>query len=249
MRQLFPTVEVDVDPDAVYATDERRPHASRPWVIANFVSSLDGAIAVDGRSGPLGGPADKRVFRSIRAVADVILVGAGTVRAENYGPPALTEELRSQRQARGQTELPRIAVVTASLNLDFASRLFADPELRPIVITDSVADPDLRDRAGDVADVVVTASDNGIDLAVALDELHKLGAEVVLCEGGPTLAGQLAAAGLVDELCLTLSGALVGGTSPRVLNGPTLNPIQRMTLARIIEADGLLFLRHVRADS
>src|SRR5205823_3118949 len=84
VRQLFPNPIDDVDVAAAYTSDER---LRSPWLLVNMISTVDGATAIAGKSGGLGGPADKRVFAAIRSLADFILVGAGTVRAENYGPP------------------------------------------------------------------------------------------------------------------------------------------------------------------
>ena len=170
-----------------------------------MVASLDGAITLDGRSGTLGGDADRRVFRVLRALADVVLVAAGTMRTEGYGPPILSEEAQAARRARGQARLPRIAVVTRSLQLDWGSRFFAEaPEdARPIVVTSAGAPEEGRRRAAEVADVLI-AGDDDVDLAGGLTRLGQDGVASVLCEGGPSLNRALAAEGLLDELCLTV---------------------------------------------
>ena len=171
-----------------------------------MVASLDGAIAVDGRSGGLGGDADLRLFRILRSLADVVLVAAGTVRSEMYGPPKLPDELIAARLSRGQPRLPRLAVVSRSLQLDWGSRLFAeaDPDARPLVVTCAGASPQGLARAATVAEVVVAGGDT-VDLHAALLELGARGAGSVLCEGGPLLNSALAAGGLLDELCLTVA--------------------------------------------
>lgn len=231
MRQLLPEVVDGVDPAALYAADDRPRPAGRPWVAVNMIASADGATSVDGVSGPLGAPGDKAVFRALRAVADVVLVGAGTVRAERYGP------------ARA-----RIAVVTASGDLDPGLRLFAeaDPARPPLVITCSSADRGRLDALRGVAEVVV-AGDDRVELGSALGRLAGDGAGVVLCEGGPTLNAQLIAGGLVDEWCITFAPWLVGGEGLRSAAGTGATRPQRLRLDRLLADDEYCFARYVRA--
>jgi riboflavin biosynthesis pyrimidine reductase len=230
MRQLCPVGLDDVDPAELYAADARASHADgRPWVLLNMIATVDGATAVDGRSGTLGGAADKRVFAAIRSVADVILVAGGTVRAERYGPPS------------GGA---RLAVVSGSLDLDSDLRLFADAKegRRPWLVTTATADASAL-RA--VVDDVIVAGDERVDVERAIDELGARGAQVVLCEGGPSLNGQLVAAGIIDELCLSFAPLVAGGDSARIAHGPTpLTPIA-MRLDRVLEEDGYLFFRYL----
>jgi len=215
-----------VDPAALYADPaRRRPGRARPWVLANMIASVDGAVAVDGRSGPLGGPTDRAVFSVLRGLADVVLVGAGTVRAERYRPPRRPEL--------------RVAVVSRRLDLDWSSDLFRSG--RAFVVTTT--------EAGPVPDHVeaLRAGRDEVDLAAALGELGRRGGEVVLCEGGPSLNGALVVAGLLDELCLTVAPLLVGGTSGRVAVGPAA-PLQGLAVAHVATADdGYLFLRYLRS--
>lgn len=230
---------------AAYAADDRPAPAHRPWVLVNMVASADGATAVDGRSGALGGSADRAAFSAIRAVADVILVAAGTARAEGYGPPRTPPALQSLRAARGQSAKPRIALVTRRVDLDLSSELFGDPDSRCLVVVPEDAPADRVAAAAERADVVV-AGTGGVDLAGALGRLREAGASVVLAEGGPSLLGQLVAADLVDELCLTLSPALVAGESARVTHGPDLpDGLAPLRLVRVIEDGGVLLLRYV----
>ena len=244
VRQLLPpTAGPDIDPATVYAADDRTPRTGGPWVMVNMISSADGATSLGGVSGPLGGPADKRVFAAIRALADVILVGAGTVRAERYGAPRVTTAQRERRQARGQEPLPRLAVVSAKLQLEPSDPIFA-AEPRPLVFTVQDADADRRAALAEVADVVVSGL-GWVNLVSAVDELHQRGAGVILSEGGPSLNGALVAAGLVDELCLTLAPRLIGGVSSRIAQGGMAR-LAKLRLDRVLEDDGLLFLRYVR---
>lgn len=241
MRQLYPVPLDAVHPADVYADV---PLADgRPGLRLNMIASVDGATAVDGLSGGLGGPPDHRVFMALRALADVVLVAAGTARAEGYGPAVLPEAVRSERQARGQSPVPPIAVVSRSLNLDWQSRLFTEAAVRPVVVTVASAAPDGLARAADVADVVVAGQED-IDLRQALVSLGERGARFVLAEGGPTFNGVLAAAGLVDELCLTVSPWLAGGSSKRIVAGPPLTPPRGMQLRSVCEESGFLFLRY-----
>jgi riboflavin biosynthesis pyrimidine reductase len=231
VRRLLPDPLDDVDPAEVYDVPRPAPEG-RPWVLANMISSLDGSATADGRSGGLGGDADRRVFRLLRRLADVIVVAAGTVRAEHYGP------------VRGPDPAP-IAVVTRSIDLDLDSSLFTEAVARPIVLTCEAADPERRKAAEAVADVVV-AGGPGVELPLALAELHARGHRVALCEGGPTLLAEMVSNDLVDELCLTLAPVLVAGAGPRILKGPPLTDLARFSVASVLEEDGALFLRYLR---
>lgn len=249
VRQLLPATAdptgdgAPVDLDAAYAVPA--PPAGGVHVRVNFVASVDGAAQVDGRSGGLGGPADRAVFRVLRGLADVVLVGAGTARAEDYGPVRLDDDRRARRRAAGQAALPRLAVVSGRLDLDPAGRLFSEPAQRPLVLTSASAPQQRRDALAGVADVV-TAGAERVEVAPALAALAGLGLRRVLCEGGPSLFADLAAAGRVDELCLTLSPLLAGPGAGRIVSGtPWPEPVG-MALAGAIEAEGLLLLRYAR---
>jgi riboflavin biosynthesis pyrimidine reductase len=229
--------------------------APASWVRANFVVALDGAVEVGGVSGPLGGPADREIFATLRALADVVLVGAGTARAEDYGPAWLAPPRRDRRLARGQTALPVVAVATASADLDVTSRLFtqrredqpAPP--RPIVLTVESAPPDRLRALGEVAEVVVCGGDR-VDPAAALAALGSRGLSGVLCEGGPGLLADLVAAGLLDELCLTHAPVL-GGPGRRTLSGPGSapgGPPTGFALTGLLTDAGVLFTRWARRD-
>ncbi|MCA1837040.1 MAG: dihydrofolate reductase family protein [Actinobacteria bacterium] len=221
MRQLLPVVADDVDPVVVYAD---LPAASgRPAVRLNMIASLDGAATVEGLSGGLGGPADHRVFAALRELTDVVLVAAGTVRAERYGP----------------SKVP-LAIVTRSCALDLDAPLFVEGA-RAIVLTVAAAPPKAIAAAREVADVLV-AGERTVDLGVALQLLGEAGHRNVLAEGGPSLNAQLAAGDLIDELCLTIAPCLLGGDSRRILAGPPVN-MNRFALHTICEESGYLFLR------
>lgn len=261
MRTLWPVGRLerdeDVDPAEVYGADHRPPSPARPWVLLNMIASVDGAATdPSGRAGGLGGPADRRVFSAIRAVSDVVLAGASTVRTERYGPARTPARLQEARRARGQAARPRIAVVTRSLALDVQLPLFreATDEDRPIVITTTAGLDRVRGTAGAaparglaaVAEIVV-AGDESVDWATALAALRTTArAGVVLLEGGPNTNAQLVAADLVDELCLTVSPQLVGADGPRIIAGSESMTLRHLALDRVLVEDDHLFLRYLR---
>ncbi len=248
MRQLLPTTVDDVDPLDLYLADERPHPADRPWLMANMVASVDGAIAIDGLSGGLGGEQDRVVFRALRASCDWIVAAAGTARAERYGIPRSTDTVARRRAEAGRVAAPRLAVVTASVDLDPGLPMFADRhrDEPPVVVLTGATPPGDQVAALDgLAEIVPLAAPHPTPELV-LDELGRRGAGVVLAEGGPTFNGQLVSAGLVDEFCLTLSPQLVGGDSSRIVAGATGATPARLELARLLEADGVLFARYVR---
>lgn len=241
MRALLPEPAADVDLPAAYDVPEGAGE-HRPFVRCNMISTLDGAISFHGRSGMLGGSGDRRVFEALRASADVVLVGAGTARAEGYGPVRLGEGLRARRVARGRSVVPPIAVVTGTGELDWTSPLFAEAEVRPIVLTTEAAAAAATVAAEGVADVHVTG-DTRVDPVRALDLLGRLGHRVVLLEGGPGLNADVVRAGLLDELCLTLAPRVVAGTGPRLLAGPELALPLDLDVVHLLEEDGFFFWR------
>jgi riboflavin biosynthesis pyrimidine reductase len=251
VRQLLPTADQDATADVVYGdlVDQRARTGTTPYLILNMVESLDGAISLDGLSGGLSSEADKAVFSYLRSLADIILVGASTAREEGYNPPKLPPHRIAERVARGQDPLPKIALISASLKLDWSSNLFSvDPDRdpqppRPIVICPADADPAAMAKARQVAEVV-TAGQSRVDLAEGLTKLHSAGARLVLCEGGPGINGQLLDAGLVDELCVTLSPALVGGLGKRISGSDEPHEAILLELLTAAEAGGMLLLRY-----
>ncbi|MET1043615.1 MAG: pyrimidine reductase family protein [Microbacteriaceae bacterium] len=216
------------------------------WLRVNFISSLDGAATHNGRSAGLGTPADKRVFGLLRRLADVILVGAGTVRAEGYGGRLLDDAGRAWREERGLPPHPVVAVVSARLDLDPGSPLFSDAPVRPLVITTRQAPAARRAALAEVSDVLDSGG-TAVDTRLMRELLAERGLRQVHCEGGPHLLGTLIEEGTVDELCLTLSPRLEGGTARRITDGGRVAPTG-MTLAHVLTGDdGTLLLRYVRA--
>jgi riboflavin biosynthesis pyrimidine reductase len=241
MRMLFPEPVDAIDPAVVYAD---MPHNdSRPAVRLNMIVSVDGGTSWNGVSGALGGPADKALFAVLRSLADVVLVASATMRGENYGPAVLDPKIQDARRARGQIPVPRIAVVSRTCDFDWSTPFFTAATARPIMLTVSSAPEVNRARAAEVADVIVTG-ENDVDLPDAVRALGSLGAKSVLAEGGPSLNGELARAGLLDELCVTLSPLLASGDAKRIISGSTLDDLEPLALCSICEDDDYLFLRY-----
>ncbi|WP_416393954.1 MULTISPECIES: pyrimidine reductase family protein [unclassified Curtobacterium] len=227
--------------------------AVAPWLRVNFVTTLDGSATAgrDGVSGSLGGPDDLRVFDLLRRVADVVLVAAGTVRDEGYGPMALHDADVAWRRSHGLPDHPVFAIVSGSLSLEPASRIFTEAPVRPIVLTSaSAAGSPAASALAAVADVVPCSADDDpdtVDPARLRDALVARGLGTVHCEGGPSFFGVLVAADLVDELTLTIDPTLEGGAGPRITHGGS-NELRRFRPAHVLLGrDGVLLTRYVRA--
>lgn len=244
MRLVWPeSADGELDRDALadlYAHDEG-------CVRVNFVASADGAVAVEGVSGGLEAPGDKQVFGLLRELADVVLVGAGTVRAEGYRGARTSPEREARRRARGRAPVPPIAVVSTRGDLDPGAALFTDTAVAPLVLTAADAAAGARCALAGTGAEVVAAS--GADPAVTdpdavLGALADRGLTRVLCEGGPALFGALLAGGRVDELCLSLAPQLVGGDAGRIVTGAALDAPRRLALASVLAHDDGLLLRY-----
>jgi len=250
-----PTLQVllpaDVEPvtpdDAEARLTALHAEPRLPWLRANMVATLDGAATgADGRSGSINGPADARVFHLLRALADVVVVGAGTVRAEGYRAPRTPDRFRAGRRARGQADHPALAIVSARGDVPVAV-LTDDPP--PWVFTAADAPHLDRLRAHLPADRLVV-HDGAVDLPGAMATLADAGLARLLTEGGPTLLGDLLEADAVDELCLTWSPLLVGGPARRVVaRAPWLTPPRDAHLAHLLHCDGVLLGRWLLRDA
>jgi riboflavin biosynthesis pyrimidine reductase len=214
------------------------------WLRVNFVSSVDGAATVDGKSAGLGGEADHRVFDILRTLCDVVLVASGTVKSEGYGAMILDDASVAARVGRGLEPQPTFAIVSGSLDLDATSEIFTKAPVRPIVIT-TMAAP-MNEALGQVAEII-PCGDKAVDPRLMIAQLVEHGLGRIHCEGGPTFFGSLLAADVVDELCLTVSPLLVGGDSGRIVRGDVPAP-RAMSLMGILRADDMLLLRYTRGD-
>ncbi|QRY43761.1 pyrimidine reductase family protein [Mycolicibacterium boenickei] len=220
----------------------------RCWVRGNMISSLDGGATEDGKSGGLGGPGDRAVFNLMRHAADVILMGAATVRIENYSGVQLSVAQRQERQRRGQAEVPPIAVITASAELDHDSKFFTRTEVAPLILTATETVSDARHRLGTLAEVLDAsgADPTRVDPAVALRILADRKLFRVLTEGGPSLLSLLIENDLLDELCLTVAPILLGGVARRIATGPGQAHTRMRPSHLLTDDEGYLYTRYVR---
>ena len=247
MHRLERGAEVSDALAAYLDVDRSRPRHDC-WVTGHMVAGLDGTAAVGGRVGSLSTTPDQELFRRMRQIADVVMVGAETVRREGYGAVRLDDDARAQRARNGRSPTPPLAVVSRSLALDWNAKAFteAPEDARTIVVTCAAADPGRRAEAEQVADVIV-AGDEAVDPAAALEALASLGRRVVLCEGGPTWLGELVAADRLDELCLSIS-PLMGGDPLPVSVTPPGSGLARFELKGAMTEADTLFLRYERLE-
>ncbi|MFI1962760.1 pyrimidine reductase family protein [Streptomyces pathocidini] len=232
---------------AAYAYPERPGASGRAWLRGNMVSSIDGAAHHDGRSQPLSSDADMRIFGVLRGLADVVVVGAETVRKEGYRPARARQAFAERRAALGQAPAPVIAVVSASLDLDFTAPLFTEPLAPTIVLTGAshhIHSADAARAAG--AEVIIAGDGEGIEPHRGVEALADRGHTRLLTEGGPRLLGQFAAGGDLDELCLTLAPFVTVGAAPRIMDGHAIADPERFALTSVLEEAGFLFTRYVR---
>jgi riboflavin biosynthesis pyrimidine reductase len=239
VRRLLPGPVADLDDDAL--VEAYRLPAGRSLRV-DFVASLDGSITVQGRSGGLGSPGDKQVFRTLRALADVVLVGHGTASAEGYGPVGPDTPLGRLRVALDRPATVPIAVVSRRASLAPGDRLAVPGTL---LVTCATADSGRRAALAGTGVEVLVCGEDDVDLPRALDALAERGLMQVTCEGGPQLLRTALDAGVVDELDLSLSPALVGDRA-RLLDAP-LHELVRAELRQLLEEDGVLFARYAIA--
>ena len=216
----------------------------RPWVRVNFVSSVDGAVEVNGLTAGLGSPPDKRVFDMLRELADVVLVGAGTARAERYGGVVLDADAQNRRVKRGQAPIPPVAVVSSSARLDPTGPLFVDTVVPPIILTTSNAPQDRRERLIDAGADLAVVGHSTAEAGQILHQLQNRNLLRVLCEGGPHLFGTLVAAELMDELCLTIAPCLAGPGAGRIVAGYMLPEPAALQLRAVLVENDVLLLRY-----
>jgi riboflavin-specific deaminase-like protein len=212
--------------------------AERPYLGINMVSSLDGKATIDWRTKGLSSDVDRRLFHHLRTQADAVMVGAGTAREERYGRMTKNDELRQKRVDEGFVPDALAVVVSGRLDLPPDLPLLNDPEQRVVVATGS--EKSIPGVGGQVEYARV-----GDDLPRLMAYLHERhGVRSVLCEGGPTLNSFLFAAGIVDELFLTLNPKLIGGAAAlTIVAGRELVEPMELDLVSVAEAEGELFTR------
>ncbi|MEE6139547.1 pyrimidine reductase family protein [Mycobacterium sp. 050128] len=226
------------------------PDGDMTWVRANFITSIDGGATAEGKSGSMAGPGDRLIFFLLRELADVIVVGAGTVRIEGYSGAHASIAERQRRQARGQTEVPQLAIVTKSGRLEREMGVFTRTEVPPLVLTCTAAADETRRFLGDLAEVVDCSGrdPDKVDEGALLAILRARGMRRVLTEGGPMLLGALMQRDLLDELCLTIAPFIVGGLARRIATGAG-QALTRMDCTHLLSDDaGYLYTRYVRTQ-
>ncbi|MBW1598884.1 pyrimidine reductase family protein [Streptomyces sp. JJ38] len=268
MRRLFPlSSEAGSDPDPTtdrewtldeladaygYPEPGDRPRhgpesAGTSWLRGNMVASLDGAAHHEGRSQPLSSDTDMRIFGVLRGLADAIVVGAETVRKEGYRPARARKAFAERRKAAGQTPAPAVVVLSAGLDLDFQAPLFSAPRTPTLIVTGAGA-PVHRVEAAQHAGVRVLFAGEGVgaDPARVPGVLAEEGHTRLLTEGGPWVLGEFAAAGVLDELCLTVAPRVTAGDAPRIMRGGVFPVPVDFGLESVLEEAGFLFTRYRR---
>jgi riboflavin-specific deaminase-like protein len=240
VRRLLPDVGETTVAEQLAGLD-LKPLAppTRPYLILNFVTTLDGRAAIDGRSGPIGDAVDSELLQRLRTRVDAVMIGAGTMRAERYGRVVSDPQLRAYRERTGLAHDPLAVIVSNRLELPWDAGLFTDGGGRVVIFTASDQEPPKT-----ATPVTLVRHPDGVDLAKALEWLrHERGIRSVLCEGGPTLHGRLREGGLADELFLTIAPKLAGGEAPRILEG-ALPDVDEVELAWLLESRSELFARY-----
>jgi riboflavin biosynthesis pyrimidine reductase len=240
VRRLLPGPSAELSDDDVVEAYRLPPGRA---LRVNFIASLDGVTTVGGRSRGLQAPGDLQVFRVLRALGDAILVGAGTAAAEGYGPMEDDPAVVRLRESLGRPATAPMVVVSRRASVLPGSRVVggAAPGL---CVTCAAADPDRRAALAAAGMEVLVCGDDDVDLPLALDRLAERGLEQLTCEGGPTLLRSALVAGVVDELDLSLSPALVGGGEVRLLPDVPMPPVLGLELRSLLEEDGMLFTRY-----
>jgi riboflavin-specific deaminase-like protein len=239
VQQLYPERR-DTSPEGLASglrLADRSP-PERPYLALNMVSTLDGKATIDWRTKGLSTELDRQLFHHLRTQVDAVLIGAGTARAERYGRIAKTDELRQKRVAEGLAPEPLAVVASARLNLPVDLPLLQEPEQEVVIATGSEAE-----LSGTAARIEYFRT--GDDLPLLMSRLRdERGVRSILCEGGPTLNFHLLAAGLVDELFLTLNPKLSGGAAAlTIVAGRDLVEPTELELVSVSEGGGDLFTR------
>jgi riboflavin-specific deaminase-like protein len=241
MRRLLPdpgTTSVSEQLETYRPWEE--PRQERPLVAMNFVATVDGRATIEGRSGPIGSDTDTAMLAGLRTRFDALMVGAGTMRVEQYGRLVTKQETRELRERNGLPSEPLMVLVSGRLDLPWEAPLFHEGG-EVLIFTASAAEPPQTETA-----VEVVRHEGAVNLREALRHLHREhGVRALLSEGGPHLHEQMQADGLVDDLFLTTAPKLSGGEAPRILEGP-LPGVIGLELVWLLEEDGELFARYRR---
>ena len=241
IRRLLPepgSVETDELPTTLGL--QELVHETRPYLVANMVESMDGRATVAGRSGPLGGDADREMFHGLRSSVDAVYTGTGTLRAENYGRLVRSPERRERRVAAGLEPEPVAVVASRRGHIPWSIPLFEEPEQRVLVFSETpVETPDKID-----AQVQVVVLDDARPMAVLERLRADFGIRSVLSEGGPTLLSSLIADEVLDELFLTIAPLVAGSGEKPLVDGHPIGEPAPFTIGWLLEADGHLFLRY-----
>jgi riboflavin-specific deaminase-like protein len=240
LRRLLPDEGETTVAEQLHGLDLKPlAHPDRPYLVLNFVTTLDGRAAINGRSGPIGSKADTEMLQRLRTRVDAVMIGAGTMRAERYGRIVSDPALRAYRERTLLTHDPLAVIISNRLEVPWDAGLFTDGGGRVVIFTASEEEPPET-----ATPVTVIRHPDGVDLDGALEWLLKeRGIKSVLCEGGPTLHGRLRESGLADELFLTIAPKIAGGEGPRVLEG-ALQDVDQVELAWLLESEGELFARY-----
>jgi riboflavin biosynthesis pyrimidine reductase len=240
MRRLQPD-PAPVDPI------ELIPHAldgvareDRPYVVANFISSVDGRSSVDGGSSALGDDGDKQIFRALRGCAGAVLVGTGTLEAEHYGTLSRHPAVVALRARLGLAAQPPLVTITRSGRLP-EMPLLDDPAATLIVYSDADIDP--PDAEATVKLERRAPGDLSLQTVLA-DLFARYDVRLLLCEGGPSLFGSLVAERLCDELFLTLAPVLAGGDGPPITGSMDRSDPERMRHLWTLAEGESLYLRY-----
>ena len=228
-----------------YIADERTHISGGPWTMLNMISSQNGLATLDGKSGPLGGPADKALFRTLRGVADVILVAAGTVRTENYSLPVITKRTAELRKSVNKAPLPKIVILTNTLDLDPEAPLFLNPDYRPMILTSTLRPK--RQNINRFKNVEIHEIEgSNVFLEEAIPKLAEILGSVILVEGGPSLNHQLVELDLFDELCITISPVSSSDKQAQKITTPESYKSGEMVLDRSMHVGEFIFKRFLR---
>ncbi|WP_026533487.1 pyrimidine reductase family protein [Arthrobacter sp. H41] len=222
------------------------PGAQHPYVRFNFVAAADGSATSNGLSSGLGNDGDKRIFNLLRRLPDIILVGAGTIRAEGYEGALVDDEGQAWRRGQGLPAHPALGIISGSLDLDPSSGFFANAPVKPLIFTSDSAPASRLDALSHVADVVPCGAES-VETGLLLKALAQRALPRVLCEGGPAVLGALTASDAVDDLCLSLSPLLAGGEGPRISAGKAPAGPVALSLASLLTEDSALYIRYVKA--